>query len=178
MTWRVSSTRALVDDSQYIDPQTLGNGGDAAKGKDALRRAVRPLPRRRWRHAQVPLRGPDATLGTLAVVDPWRFLHKTRFGTPGTEMVIGYDLGWQAQDGRDVLLYAQSLPTGLEQADRGAIRQRAMKGRVPATWRTGAEHLHRYPHRAGRDFHQPGFRGAPGVIPGRRHFRGRLARAR
>jgi hypothetical protein len=48
------------------------------------------------------------------VVDPWRFLHKTRFGTPGTDMVIGYDLGWTAQDGRDVLLYAQSLPSGLE----------------------------------------------------------------
>jgi hypothetical protein len=31
-------------------------------------------------------------------------------------MIIGYDLGWQAQDGRDVLLYAQSLPTNLDQA--------------------------------------------------------------
>jgi mono/diheme cytochrome c family protein len=54
--------------------------------------------------------GTNAYLGALAVLDPWRFLHKTRFGTPGTPMVIGYNLGWKPQDGRDVLLYAQSLP--------------------------------------------------------------------
>ncbi len=29
-------------------------------------------------------------------------------------MTIGQELGWTAQDGRDVLLYARSLPSGLE----------------------------------------------------------------
>jgi hypothetical protein len=56
------------------------------------------------------------------VIDPWRFLHKTRYGTPGTEMVIGATLGWTEQEGRDVLLYAQSLPSGLQPADQGQSR--------------------------------------------------------
>jgi hypothetical protein len=57
------------------------------------------------------------------VVDPWRFLHKTRFGTPGTPMVIGAERGWSAQDGRDVLLYVQSLaPKAPTQAEVAADR--------------------------------------------------------
>jgi hypothetical protein len=58
----------------------------------------------------------DTALGTLAVQDPWRFLHRTRFGTArAPEMPIGADLGWTPQDGRDVVYYVQStLPTGFE----------------------------------------------------------------
>ena len=106
---------ALVDDSLYIDAQTLSvKDGDAAKGKTLYDAQCARCHGQDGATLKFRFEGRDATLGTLAVVDPWRFLHKTRFGTPGTEMVIGYDLGWQPQDGRDVLLYAQSLPTGLE----------------------------------------------------------------
>ena len=50
---------ALIDDSLYIDAQTLSvKDGDAAQGEDALRRPVRALPRRRRRHAQIPFRRP------------------------------------------------------------------------------------------------------------------------
>ena len=57
----------------------------------------------------------DATpLGTIAVVDPWRFLHEARFGTPGDKMVInGANPTWSPQDGRDVLQYVQTLPTSI-----------------------------------------------------------------
>ncbi|MFO3796781.1 MAG: c-type cytochrome, partial [Anaerolineales bacterium] len=54
--------------------------------------------------------GIEETLGDVARRDPWRFLHRTRFGVAGTEMPIGYNLGWTPADGRDVLAYAQTLP--------------------------------------------------------------------
>ena len=55
--------------------------------------------------------GVDEFLGNVAARDPWRFLHRTRFGVAGTNMPIGTELGWSASDGRDILLFAQSLPT-------------------------------------------------------------------
>lgn len=60
------------------------------------------------------IEGIDEYLGSVANRDPWRFLHRTRFGVAGTDMPIGMTLGWQPSDGRDILVYAQSLPTGGE----------------------------------------------------------------
>ena len=125
----------LMDDSQYIDPQTLSvNGGDAAHGKTLFDAQCANCHGDDGTTIEFRFEGRDATLGTLAMVDPWRFLHKTRFGTPGTAMVIGYDLGWTAQDGRDVLLYAQSLPTGLEVEPQG---RRSWSGREGQTGQPG-----------------------------------------
>jgi mono/diheme cytochrome c family protein len=105
----------LADDSQFIDPQTLAvKNGDPAHGMQLYDGQCAKCHGADGTTLKVKLDGKDANLGTLAAVDPWRFLHKTRFGNPGTEMVVGYDLGWTAQDGRDVLFYAQSLPSALE----------------------------------------------------------------
>ncbi len=104
-----------IDDNQYIDLLSrkvlngdLDNGqakydGTCAKchGEDGTAMRFR-------------MEGQDVTLGTLAVTDPWRFLHRTRFGTAAApDMPIGRSLGWSAQDGRDVLFYAQTFPSGL-----------------------------------------------------------------
>lgn len=106
-------TSGLVDDSLFIDPVSLKVlGGDSARGKQLYDGSCASCHGEDGTALKFRLEGLDATLGTLAAVDPWRFLHKTRFGTPGTDMVIGYTLGWTAQDGRDVLLYTQSLPGG------------------------------------------------------------------
>ncbi len=70
----------------------------------------------------------NETLGAVAQRDPWRFLHRTRFGTAGTPMPIGANLGWTPGDGRDVLAYVQTLPTGQE---RTAIAP-AAEGAEPA----------------------------------------------
>lgn len=56
--------------------------------------------------------GIDEYLGSVANRDPWRFLHRTRFGVAGTNMPIGYNLGWSPEDGRDILAYVQTFPTG------------------------------------------------------------------
>jgi cytochrome c553 len=104
---------ALIDDSQYIDLVTLKViGGNAAHGKVLYDQQCATCHGTDGQKKTLVYQGQNVTLGTLAVVDPWRFLHKTRFGTPGTPMVIGYDLGWTPQDGRDVLLYAQGFPGG------------------------------------------------------------------
>jgi thiosulfate dehydrogenase len=111
--------QALIDDAQYINPVTLEVvGGDGQHGKVLFNGSCAKCHGADGQKIKFRFEGLDATLGTLSVLDPWRFLHKTRFGTPGTAMAsfIGYDLGWKPQDGRDVLLYTQSLPTGLTKA--------------------------------------------------------------
>lgn len=111
---------ALIDDTQYIDLQTLRvKGGDVGHGGQLYNAQCARCHGEDGAKITFRFEGRDATLGTLAVVDPWRFLHKTRFGTPGTDMVVGFDLGWTPQDGRDVLLYAQSLPSGLVTEQQG-----------------------------------------------------------
>ncbi len=54
-------------------------------------------------------------IGDIALTDPWRFLHKTRFGQANTQMPAGENLGWALQDFADVLAYAQGLPQGSSQ---------------------------------------------------------------
>jgi len=60
------------------------------------------------------IEGIDEYLGSIANRDPWRFLHRTRFGVAGTDMPVGVSLGWKPEDGRDILSYAQTLPAGGE----------------------------------------------------------------
>lgn len=112
-------TKGLVDDGQFIDPVSLVViDGNAAVGKDLYEGLCAQCHGEDGTMIQFRFGGLGTTLGTLAVLDPWRFLHKTRYGTPGAEMgkVVGVEQTWTAQQGRDVLLYAQSLPTGLIKA--------------------------------------------------------------
>jgi mono/diheme cytochrome c family protein len=57
-------------------------------------------------------------VGTIAVGNPQEFVHKARFGQPGSNpaMPATIDLDWSVQDAVDVLAYAQTLPTGEEPA--------------------------------------------------------------
>lgn len=104
---------ALIDDNEYIDPVTLNvKNGDAAHGQQLYDQSCASCHGADGKTIVFRFEGTNAYLGSLAALDPWRFLHKTRFGTPGTPMVIGYELGWTPQDGRDVLAYAQTLPAG------------------------------------------------------------------
>lgn len=104
-----------IAQSDYINPATFKvEGGDIAAGKKLYDEQCSSCHGADGALIKFRFEGRDAALGTLAVLDPWRFLHKTQYGTPGTEMVIGADLGWSLENGRDVLLYAQSLPSGLE----------------------------------------------------------------
>jgi thiosulfate dehydrogenase len=135
---------ALVDDNQFINPQTLDViGGDQANGEKFYKSGCASCHGDDGSKLKIRFEGLDAGLGTLAALDPWRFLHKTRFGTPGTQMPLHATAGWTAKDGRDVLLYAQvKFKTGQEKpVPGGALIGRenpeASPGGPANTWLTG-----------------------------------------
>jgi mono/diheme cytochrome c family protein len=106
---------ALIDDDQYIDAVSLkAVGADLSMGESLYLGACAECHGADGRQIVFRTEGVDEYLGTVANRDPWRFLHRTRFGVAGTEMPVGHSLGWTTDDGRDVLAYAQTLPTGLE----------------------------------------------------------------
>ncbi len=49
-------------------------------------------------------------VGTIAIDNPWEFVHKVRAGQPGSSMPSAIDLGWDLQYLIDVLTFAQTLP--------------------------------------------------------------------
>ncbi|MBF8304039.1 MAG: hypothetical protein HW399_414, partial [Dehalococcoidia bacterium] len=49
-------------------------------------------------------------VGTIAVDNPWEFVHKVRFGQPNSAMPSGVVNGWSMQQVVDVLGYSQTLP--------------------------------------------------------------------
>jgi mono/diheme cytochrome c family protein len=49
-------------------------------------------------------------VGTIAVGNPWEFLHKVRVGHPGSAMPSSIASGWSTTDVLDVLAHARVLP--------------------------------------------------------------------
>jgi thiosulfate dehydrogenase len=104
-----------IDDSRYIDPISLQViGGDAAHGRELYEATCVSCHGTDGRQIVFRSEGVDESLGAVAVRDPWRFLHRTRFGTAGTAMPVGYNLQWTPEDGRDILAHAQTLPGASE----------------------------------------------------------------
>ena len=119
----------LVDDSQYIDSASLNViGGDVEHGKSLFDATCAKCHGADGAKIVFRGEGVDEYLGDVAQRDPYRFLHRTRFGVAGTEMPVGFSLGWTPADGRDVLAYAQSLP----EAQTSAEVTGAGQGAVPA----------------------------------------------
>ncbi len=107
----------LIDDRQYIDSVSLQViGGDLQNGEKLYTETCAACHGTDGKKIVFRSEGVDEYLGSVARRDPWRFLHRTRFGVAGTAMPAGYDLGWTPEDGRDILMYAQTLPTGREAA--------------------------------------------------------------
>ena len=126
----------LIDDNEFIDPvsRTVIEG-DAARGEELYVEACESCHGTDGTALTFRYEGQNVALGTIAVQDPWRFLHRTRFGVArAPEMPIGYELGWTPQDGRDVLLHAQGMPTGLEPPGSGPTFE---DGRAPEGERGG-----------------------------------------
>lgn len=110
----------LIDDNEYIDIVTRKViDGNLANGKAKYNQACASCHGEDGTQATFRYEGREVALGTLAVQDPWRFLHRTRFGTArAPDMPIGHELGWTPEDGRDVVYYVQSsMPSGFEVPD-------------------------------------------------------------
>lgn len=107
----------LIDDNEFIDLVSRKVlSGDSQNGKQKYEAVCATCHGSDGTLLTFRYEGIDTALGTLAVQDPWRFLHRTRFGTArAPEMPIGINLNWTAQDGRDVAFYVQiNFPTGFE----------------------------------------------------------------
>lgn len=101
----------LSDDSAFIDRVTLkAKNGSPEHGKTLYEGVCAVCHGADGREIVFRTEGIDEGLGDVANRDPYRFLHRTRFGVAGTEMPVGRELGWSTPDGRDVLAYAQTLP--------------------------------------------------------------------
>ncbi len=119
----------LVDDSQYIEAASLKViDGNVEHGKDLFDSTCAKCHGADGKKIVFRTEGVDEYLGDVAHRDPYRFLHRTRFGVAGTEMPVGFSLGWTPADGRDVLAYAQSLP----EAQTSAEVTGAGEGSAPA----------------------------------------------
>lgn len=122
--------QGTLDDSALIDPVSRRViDGDAAHGQQLYEASCVTCHAADGRGQVFREQGQELTLGKLAVQDPWRFLHRTRFGVArAPQMPVGSSLGWSAQDGRDVLLYVQSFadaqPSEPSLKDRPAVEQR------------------------------------------------------
>jgi mono/diheme cytochrome c family protein len=114
-----------IDDSIAVNPVTLkAVGGDAVHGKQLYETTCTSCHGADGKLIVFHTEGINEYIGSVANRDPYRFLHRTRFGVAGTEMPIGRELGWKPSDGVDVLAFAQGLPTGVEKepiANVGAV---------------------------------------------------------
>ena len=103
----------LIDDSEFIDSISLKViNGKLEHGNELYDSTCAECHGEDGTTIIFRTEGVDETLGDVANRDPFRFLHRTRFGVAGTEMPVGYDLGWTPADGRDVLMYTQTLTRG------------------------------------------------------------------
>jgi len=105
----------IIDDRAYINPISLRVlNPDFSHGQTLFQTTCLACHGEDGKKIVFRIEGIDEYLGSIANRDPWRFLHRTRFGVAGTDMPVGISLGWQPTDGRDILAYAQTLPTGGE----------------------------------------------------------------
>ena len=104
----------LIDDSQYIDDVSLKvKQGNVEHGKQLYETTCANCHGSDGTLITFRTEGIQEYLGSVASRDPWRFLHRTRYGVAGVDMPVGAKLGWTAEDGRDVLAFAQTLPVSL-----------------------------------------------------------------
>ncbi|MEK6255943.1 MAG: cytochrome c [Chloroflexota bacterium] len=113
--------RALVDliafiRTKQVDIALLINYEDrSALGNDEMGRDL-------YRETCLACHGPDGStlnfesaanpefIGDVALADPWRFVHRVRFGSPLSLNHSFEALGWSLQEIVDTLAYSQRLP--------------------------------------------------------------------
>ena len=98
------------DSSPYINPDGTVNG-DAARGRVKFERTCAACHGLDGAEMNFGSMEEPEYVGTVAVENPWEFLHKDAFGHPGVPMPAGLALGFTLEDLANLLAYAQTLPT-------------------------------------------------------------------
>ncbi len=102
-----------IDTDLLIDPDTGAAFGDRRRGRNIYTDVCAAChgengQQINFGNAQNPL-----YLGDIAVADPWRALHKFRFGTPTSDRMPAYeDEDWSLSMMADTVAYLQTLPRG------------------------------------------------------------------
>lgn len=100
----------LVDYSPLIDAETkAAAGGDLANG-ETLYAGCSACHGEDGRSLNFGDEDEPEYVGTIALDNPWEFLHKVRAGQPGTGMPSALDAGWSMDELLDLLAFAQTLP--------------------------------------------------------------------
>ena len=106
----------VQDESRLVDKTTLKViGGSLNHGKQLYDNNCAKCHGQDGKLIIFRSEGINEFLGSVAVRDPYRFIHRTRFGTAGVKnMPVGLILGFSVTDEVDLLAYAQNLPAGTE----------------------------------------------------------------
>lgn len=103
----------IINDVEYIDYETKGPriDWDPERGERLYGRTCTACHGSDGKKVNLVMEDGPSFIGTVAQDDPWRFIHKVRFGQPGTPgMPATEERGWTIEDVIAVLGYAQSLP--------------------------------------------------------------------
>jgi len=101
----------LVEVAPFIDPDKAAIGGDAGNGGELYAATCSACHGEDGRTINFGSDDDPTYVSTVALDNPWEFIHKVRAGQPGTSMPSSIDLGWTLQEVIDVLTFAQTLPT-------------------------------------------------------------------
>ena len=102
---------AVIDETQYIDYATKKpKSADAAKGKQLYDSRCGACHGADGKMLNFGSAAAPEYVGTLALDNPWEFLHKVRFGNPAAAMPTGVEQQWSIQDMIDMLSHTQTLP--------------------------------------------------------------------
>jgi thiosulfate dehydrogenase len=101
----------VIDMDQIVDPESeTPVDGDPAHGRELYQSNCAMCHGAEGRSLNFGDEEGPEYVGTVAVDNPWEFIHKVRSGQPGTAMPAMIDAGLGMQDYADLLAFAQSLP--------------------------------------------------------------------
>ncbi len=102
----------MLDSAAFIDADKMAVGGNLDNGKTVFEQNCVACHGADGRTIFFGDESAPEYVGTIALDNPWEFVHKARFGQPGTTgMPALVGLGLSDQDYLDLLAYAQTLPT-------------------------------------------------------------------
>ncbi len=102
------------DSASLIDANKMAVGGDVDSGMTIFEETCTDCHGPQGVSINFSEGGDPEYVSTIALDNPWEFIHKARFGQPGvSRMPSLIDVGIDDSDYVDLLSYAQSLPTSV-----------------------------------------------------------------